>query len=485
MNSRHESLPSSTLALSDGGTAPHTGTGEPGTRHAFTYAVRPGDAAEDLSVVRFDPGTATLRDAAGNDADLSGAAGVNPAGTLVVDTAVPEAPAARGFGARPGTDDHVVRGTAEAGSTVEVFDGAVSLGAATAGADRGWSLVLPGGLAAGTHALTATATDAAENPSAASSGLPVTVAGEPPAGAEPAPASFASGARGVEVTRTEAGDLVVSRDGVAEVLRGVDELRFIDGRLVFDRDDTASRVARLYRAGFGRDVDQGGLDHWTGAIEGGASPSGVARSFLDSPEGQSFYGAASSDAEFVDRLYRDALGREGDAGGRTFWTERLGEGASRADVLAAVADGAENEAATAAANPGGLWDLDEGVAQVARLYDAVLGRLPDAGGLAFWAEALDGGRIDLRDMAGQFLASAEYRTVYGPLSDADFVWVVYRNALDRPGDAGGVGHWMAGLDAGLSRAAMVVSFSESPEHVALTAPDMLGGAPGQFGILLA
>ena len=398
------------------------------------------------------------------------------------DTIAPAAPVVSGLGARPDTAGYVVRGTAEAGSRVQVFDGTVSLGTVTAESGQGWVLPLTGELDAGTHSLTATATDAAGNRSSTSAVLPVTVRSEPAAGAEPIPISLDDGAHGVEVTRTASGDLVVTRDGTSEVLRGADELRFIDGRLVFDQDDTASRVARIYRAGLGRDPDQGGLDYWQKAVEGGARLSDLARGFLASPEGQALYGAASSDSEFVSRLYRNVLGREGDAGGQAFWTGRLGQGASRADVLAALADSGENRQATASQ---GVWDLDEGAAQVARLYDTVFGRLPDQNGLAYWAEAVDEGRASLQGMAQGFMASPEYRAVYGSLSNADFVQAVYRNTLDRPGDAAGAGYWTAQLDAGLSRAAMVVSFSESPEHVARTAADVMGSAPGQFGIRTA
>ena len=399
-----------------------------------------------------------------------------------VDTTAPKAPVVQGFGTRPGTSGLVVRGTAEAGSTVRVFDGTASLGTATAGSDGAWALPLTGGLTAGTHALTATATDAAGNVSDASSVRSVTIRSAPPVGTEPAPVVFASSARGAEITRTDSGDLVVTRAGLTEVLSGADELRFIDGRLVFDQDDTASQVARLYRAGLGRGVDQAGLDYWTKAVEGGARLGDLARGFLDSPEGQAIYGKNLSDAEFVARLYRNVLGREGDTGGQAFWTGRLGEGASRADVLAAVADSGENRQATAAQ---GVWDLDEGAAQVARLYDTVFGRLPDQSGLAYWADVLNSGGATLQGMAEGFMATPEYRAAYGSLSNADFVQALYRNILDRPGDAGGVNYWAQQLDAGLNRAALVVSFSESAEHAALTAADITASAPGGFGIRLA
>ena len=60
-----------------------------------------------------------------------------------------------------------IDGTAEAGSTVAVYDGATRIGIATADGLGAWSLT-PAPLAQGSHGLTATATDLAGNASAAS-----------------------------------------------------------------------------------------------------------------------------------------------------------------------------------------------------------------------------------------------------------------------------------------------------------------------------
>ena len=67
-------------------------------------------------------------------------------------------------------------GTAEANSTVKVFDGATLLGSATANGSGAWSYTT-GTLANGAHSLTATATDAAGNTGVASAAMAVTVYG--------------------------------------------------------------------------------------------------------------------------------------------------------------------------------------------------------------------------------------------------------------------------------------------------------------------
>ena len=65
-------------------------------------------------------------------------------------------------------------GTAEANSTVKVYDGATLLGSATADGSGAWSYTTAA-LTNGAHSLTATATDAAGNTGVASSALSVTI----------------------------------------------------------------------------------------------------------------------------------------------------------------------------------------------------------------------------------------------------------------------------------------------------------------------
>ncbi len=85
------------------------------------------------------------------------------------------------------TDDHTgdttptLTGTAEAASTVEVFDGTTSLGTTTATSAGQWTFTPSTGLTNGSHSFTAKATDAASNVSAASSALSVTIDASVPA----------------------------------------------------------------------------------------------------------------------------------------------------------------------------------------------------------------------------------------------------------------------------------------------------------------
>lgn len=104
--------------------------------------------------------------------------------------------------------------------------------------------------------------------------------------------------------------------------------------------------------------------------------------------------------------------------------------------------------------------------QIIRLYDTVFDRAPDADGLAFWnGAAAQGVRLDY--LAERFMVAPEFAATYGQPTNAAFVAEMYRNILDREGEAEGVSFWTRALDEGLAgRDDVVVGFSESPEHVA-------------------
>ena len=102
--------------------------------------------------------------------------------SVTVDTAAPAAPSITSFTTDSGTvgdgitNDNTLTltGTAEANTTVKVFDGATLLGSVVANGSGAWSYTTAA-LANGAHSLTATATDAAGNTGAASAALSVTI----------------------------------------------------------------------------------------------------------------------------------------------------------------------------------------------------------------------------------------------------------------------------------------------------------------------
>jgi hypothetical protein len=121
-------------------------------------------------------------------------------------------------------------------------------------------------------------------------------------------------------------------------------------------------------------------------------------------------------------------------------------------------------------------------AKVMRLYDAALDRLPDRGGFEFWVGALQKGGA-LSSLASGFLSSEEFAARFGDASadDAAFVDRLYQNVLGRAGEAEGRAFWGDSLGKGCTRAEVLAAFSESAEHVALSAAAVGDGS----GVLFA
>ena len=110
-------------------------------------------------------------------------------------------------------------------------------------------------------------------------------------------------------------------------------------------------VARLYTAGLGRQPEQGGFDFWiTEYTLGTWTFPRMAEFFVSSPEFAESYGTLTQD-EFIRQLYRNVLGREGEAGGVTFWNGEMSAGMTRATVLMRFAESPENIANSGTVEP--------------------------------------------------------------------------------------------------------------------------------------
>jgi hypothetical protein len=150
-----------TLTLNDGGTATYVG-GSGTTALTFSYTVATAQNTPDLVVSSFNLNGATVKDGAGNAANLSGATNYNPAGTLQIDTAAP-VPI---FSQEPPTVTSSTTATfafTTSNSETNGVSYAYKLdGATTWTAVTGSTLSLTG-LANGSHAIQLQATDGAGN----------------------------------------------------------------------------------------------------------------------------------------------------------------------------------------------------------------------------------------------------------------------------------------------------------------------------------
>ncbi|UGQ48639.1 DUF4214 domain-containing protein [Massilia endophytica] len=117
-------------------------------------------------------------------------------------------------------------------------------------------------------------------------------------------------------------------------------------------------------------------------------------------------------------------------------------------------------------------DLDGAAGQIYRLYETAFVRAPDTPGMGHWLRAQERG-VSLQSITYDFIHSEEFKSIYGAnQSDADFVTLLYRNALHREPDTAGLNFHVANLQAGMSREQVLIGFSESAENVALVGSHM-------------
>jgi hypothetical protein len=154
-----------TLTLNDGATATYVGAS--GNTLTFSYTVAAGQNVAALAATALNLNGATVQDSAGHSASLS-LTGLTQSGPQI-DTTPPAAPVITSDVVNA-NNSVTLTGTAEANSTVTVYDGQTALGTTTANVSGAWTYST-GALANGSQVFTATSTDAAGNTSAASTAV--------------------------------------------------------------------------------------------------------------------------------------------------------------------------------------------------------------------------------------------------------------------------------------------------------------------------
>jgi uncharacterized delta-60 repeat protein len=159
-------------------------------------------------------------------------------------------------------------------------------------------------------------------------------------------------------------------------------------------------VVRLYFAYFLRIPDYDGLQYWMGRFRSGDSLDGISNLFATSPEFVATYGSLDN-AAFVDRVYRNVLGRAPDSGGLAFWTGQLDGGMTRGEMMTQFSESAEYQS------------LIRNEVYVTMMYVGMLRRSPDSGGFSYWVGYLDAGNSGLA-LTSAFVAAPEYRARFLP-----------------------------------------------------------------------
>ncbi len=140
------------------------------------------------------------------------------------------------------------------------------------------------------------------------------------------------------ITKTANGFTVTDNLGLeaSVTIAAGTRLRFSDMSVALDTDGLAGQAYRIYKASFNREPDPEGYGFWLGALDNGTPMAEVAAGFVDSDEFRRLYGSNPTNSDVLDKIYRNVLGRAGDADGFAFW---LGVLDRKEDTLAGVLRG--------------------------------------------------------------------------------------------------------------------------------------------------
>ncbi|MEH2620648.1 hypothetical protein V1285_005594 [Bradyrhizobium sp. AZCC 1620] len=221
--------------------------------------------------------TARVTDQAGNQSTASGSFVISEDTTAPAAPSTPDLAAASDSGSS--NTDNITNvttptftGTAEAGATVTLFDGASQIGSATADGSGSYSIT-SSALSQGPHSITAKATDAAGNTSVASAALSMTI--DIPAPAAPSIASVTDDVSPVTGTLSSGGSTNDTDLTVKVSLSGTNAVAG-DSVQLYNGAGTGGQLGASYTL-TASDISNGFADVQTGALSSGATYTITAR----------------------------------------------------------------------------------------------------------------------------------------------------------------------------------------------------------------
>lgn len=419
-----------------------------GNRNAFSFT----NLADGSLAVSGAAGTTTLQ-----SVEVLQFADMTISRADVVDTTAPDAPivAITQNGKLYATTGSVpyFNGSAEAGSTVRLYIGDQLIATTTAGANKLWSvksdLPFRDGL---NYQVTATATDAAGNTSIKSAGMPFHIDATAPSVPTLSVMLAAGGNRPLFSGTGEPGSTIdLWRDGdftkIGSATVGGDGKWAISSQPLpngaYSVIVTSTDAAGNSTAG----VQAAPMTIANSAYMGGTD--GV-DTFTMSPGSSAVNGGAGIDIAVFSGARADYT-IEKKAWGYSV-TDRSGE----VDGLFSVERLQFSD---------GWKGIDDTSAQIYRLYQAMWDRPSDEGGQGYWSFRMDQGAT-LVQIADEFMDYPEFISAFGDNpSNEVFIQKLYQNVLNREPDSGGMLYWMGMIDQ-IGRAETILGFSESAENQA-------------------
>jgi hypothetical protein len=258
---------------------------------------------------------------------------------------------------------------------------------------------------------------------------------------------------------------VVFPDGESVWVAPVTRIDFLNGHIDFSGTSNTALVVRTYATLLEREPDGPGLTYWSERLgEGATSVAQMAEGFFTSKEFITNFGGLTN-AALVTAIYRHALGREPDAAGMAYYVGVLNAGQTQAQTFADFVLSPEAARLYEASHPAGVWVANSHHTLVGMAYDAVFDRPPDLPGLVYWSGRLASGDLTPQGMVEAIARSGEFQARHAHETDAEYVASIYSSALEREPDAEGLAYWVSQLSQyGMDRVEVVMRIGFSPEQ---------------------
>ncbi len=232
-------------------------------------------------------------------------------------------------------------------------------------------------------------------------------------------------------------------------------------------DAITNFVRRVYRSVLGREGEEEGVNYWINALYNyQVSGADLAMQFVTSKE---YKDKGTSNDEFVEMLYSAFFGRASDTDGKNYWLSQLSAGVSREEVANGFVNSKEwaNTCAEYGIRSGGtqkptvnINPTEDTYAFVERMYTKAFKRSSDSGGLEYWAGLLANYTTTGEAVALEFFMSPEMESYN--LSDEEFLERLYLTFMDRESEADGRAFWLNEMKT-MSRREVVQCFAKSEE----------------------
>lgn len=290
-------------------------------------------------------------------------------------------------------------------------------------------------------------------------------------GAQAAMADIGSSSVGLSVTFADDSEWL-QFGGTTLVIEGLTDLALTDGMLGFGADSKLAGLARIYHGVLGRAPTGTEMMNGKELLDHGGHLTQIASDLLHGQEfaahARSHSVAAdafsSGNTEFLQMMYRLVLHRDPDAAGLEHWRSCLDRGLmSRADAVLGFTNSAEAKVVYGSSTEA-LWAVDLQAYQLRSLYDVAFGREPDAGGLDYWSSLMDRG-MSIGVVADCIIQSSEFQARIAGLGTTQILQQFYQDGLERTPDAPGLAYWTQVVDGGHGGwSTVLLGFSLSDEQ---------------------